>query len=807
MSSPSYNNLLNLLIGIRDETQIHANTAERVGTALIRLLQYLNDAPFLHKDREDSTDYMLRMNAGLEIADFLSGLLGTGGVFRKDADGKTYIEADKIYIRMKAYFDTIEVRKYIHSGGNRIASMAGIKCVKVEGLDGQGTVTENLERAVKFRCYFRGHDGEDSVTNDFLMGDLAFCKDTGKGIHRFWRKVIGKNAEGVLADDEFHWIDLSNVKGEYEEGSDIPLPQDDIIQLGNVDDTTRQGAIVEYVSGEDAPSYLVYSGIDGFSLEGKNQIALGYNSQTGHAYIKVLGDAYIGASDGSSYLKYDQARQELEIRAKVRLGSTLEDGRPLNDLGTQRGNLIMNSGFTGEYETESVTPVSAFTEESAVWSAPLRYWFGSNVEVCESADTVSGRKVTINSGTLGQDIVGVREGWYMLAFMGDLEEMTVSIASFSREMSVSPGWYRYEFPFYISSPLDMAILMFEGSGDIADVMLTEGTLPCEWAPAEADNDKARAEYDADEYLRSAIQDGNTEILGGLILSQLIKVGQWRDDQMKQETGGMSGLYNSEASPFLWGGGSLKQAFYTIRKYLRDPGYQASEEEVAQMTKFVVTHGGRAILSDVILRGYIYALGGVFRGKVYANDGEFRGKVYATDGEFKGRVEASEGSFKGTLDIGENSFHVNRDGSGQLAGGLMAWDAAGRNFSGLRINGSYLKIANFLSLDITEIDEVNSGDGNYYMTNNGDAGSSVNVVKSSSAVTVVFLPQYASNGNVITVKNLKSSSVTLRSRGTGGIDGGSAEIPIPAKGTVCGVISANSRNSSNYTFFIIATFNS
>ena len=39
-----------------------------------------------------------------------------------------------------------------------------------------------------------------------------------------------------------------------------------------------------------------------------------------------------------------------------------------------------------------------------------------------------------------------------------------------------------------------------------------------------------------------------------------------------------------------------------------------------MAKAVRTHGGRAILNDVILRGYVYALGGYFHGAIEQADG-------------------------------------------------------------------------------------------------------------------------------------------------------------------------------------------
>jgi hypothetical protein len=62
-----------------------------------------------------------------------------------------------------------------------------------------------------------------------------------------------------------------------------------------------------------------------------------------------------------------------------------------------------------------------------------------------------------------------------------------------------------------------------------------------------------------------------------------------------------------------------------------------------MAKFVVTHGGRAILNDIILRGYVYALGGMF---------------------------------KGAVDIAEGKIKLNADGSGSLAAGAVSWNKQG-----------------------------------------------------------------------------------------------------------------------------------
>ena len=282
----------------------------------------------LSKIEDDTAQGFISFMQGIQVGErFVSGILGEGGVFRRNADGKVYLETDNLYVRMKAYFDTVEVRHYKHSTGNRIASNAGIHCSRVVWIDASGNQTEDIDSAVKFRCYFRATDGEDTVANYFVAAsngtqDLAFCDKTtvesGVNNRRYWRAVVGKNA--VLTDDGEAWIDLS--KTDCDSGSDIPIAGDDIIQLGNKTDKERQGAIIEYVNGNDAPSYQIYQGINSYSRENKNIIRIGFNSRTGRAEMNVYGDAYIGDPNGSTFVKYDQSTKKLEIKAEVSIQST-----------------------------------------------------------------------------------------------------------------------------------------------------------------------------------------------------------------------------------------------------------------------------------------------------------------------------------------------------------------------------------------------------------------------------------------------------------------------------------------------------
>ena len=284
---------------------------------------------YIRKDIDDTAYGLIRLIKGMQVGErFVTGLLGEGGMFRKESDGTTYLECDKLYVRMRAYFDTVEIRKYIHSGGNRIASLAGIKCSRVEYIDENGNVTNDASDAVKFRCFFRANNDGQEVTNDFVVGDLAFCKETNaneaQGVeqHGYWRAVVGRNTQGVLTSDGEGWIDLSAT--DCLSGSDVPIAQDDIIQLGNKTDTTRQGAIIEFVGGADAPSYQIYQGINDYSLNGKNYIGLGYSSQNARAYLNVYGDAYVGDPNESTYIKYNAGTRQLEIKAKISSQSTID---------------------------------------------------------------------------------------------------------------------------------------------------------------------------------------------------------------------------------------------------------------------------------------------------------------------------------------------------------------------------------------------------------------------------------------------------------------------------------------------------
>lgn len=99
---------------------------------------------FLRKDQDESTNYLLTMFAGALFGNFSEGPLGSGACVKIDPiTGKSYIEVDELFVRMKAYFTELIIATLRHVGGNYILTPASMKCIKVE------------ELADVYRCYFK----------------------------------------------------------------------------------------------------------------------------------------------------------------------------------------------------------------------------------------------------------------------------------------------------------------------------------------------------------------------------------------------------------------------------------------------------------------------------------------------------------------------------------------------------------------------------------------------------------------------------------------------------------------------------
>lgn len=672
---------------IRDERIPKANTARRIGNAFLSLFEFAapNDEK-LSSVNDDTAQGLITFAKGLvskalaKLASlFVSGNTQLGengsqttfGSYKTDAsgasisvaeDGTSTAEFDFLNIRRAAYFREITIKELKHAGGEMALTAAAMVCSKVEWLNARGRVI-TAGTPTFYKCYFETSDGKRQIYQEFAVGDQARCQQfriesssaSFSSNKYYWRLVtaVGDN-----------YIILSNQDGKYD-GDGEPSVGDNIVQLGyqGANNPIRTSAIILSATASDAPSTKYYQGITSFSLQDCEVKDEGFEG--GQFHSRIYGTYYVGDREQSNYISYDPLTKTATFKgvAIFEPGTTLPDGTPieqLQDIGIKSGNMLLNSGFTGDYTSQQFDEKTEISDETAIFSDSAKYWETESAEFIETEESASGHAVNLTEGGLAQQISEklISGEKYTLSFKASGKSLKFTVGGYSENIQLTDELKRYSVIFSCSDPEDKRFRIFEATACVMEITLNQGNLPVQWQTAFDDQDKTLASLEAFQYLTAAITEAKTTVNGGLVMTQDIRVGQYRNGKMVKETGGMSGYAATRNSPFIWGGGDMLQAFYTIGKYIYDPGYMATDEELKKMCSFVLTHGGRAILNDIILHGYIYAKGGVLQ-SVRSPNGNFS---IDEEGNVKlmGNVTATSGQFGG-FTLTENQMHSEGDG--------------------------------------------------------------------------------------------------------------------------------------------------
>ena len=614
---------------------------------------------FLRKDKDDRTPHKLSSDKAFEIGKFVSG--STGGIIMVDKEtGQTYAEVDKLKVRMKAYFESLEIQNVNSVGGKivltpggavtlidvwtkgtieqtPILSMAdGNPILLADGSELQLMDKETVDNGVPegvYRCFFLAEQDGVEVENRFRAGFQIQSKNFNiqkpgeyqqVANHYYWRLCVGASKEPInVGIYKLHYIDLS--MADCDTGSDIPAKGDTVAHLGarikwkgidNKDVTDEsnidaQNAIVFSSTDVFSPSVTLYHGIDSYSYLNKEYIEYGVDKTNNKAFFHVYGDAYIGDRDGNSFVKFTQG-EGVELKGKLHIQEGSTGSANLTDLPDEiynavhlgSVNLLRNSGFTGDYESEQLSSSDELTPDKELYSKQLKYWTGV---ATVSADNDAGSGYSAAIGSLSQSVALIKGESYVISFKAKGTSVAVSCGDFSTTQPLTSGYQRFTFKFNFNGA---GIFMLSGTATVCELQLERGTIATDWKPSILDNDKSMAGFQAINYIADAIKDGSVDILGGLILANMIQLGNYKDGKMQKVTAGVSGIYNDDDDVAFWAGGKLEQAIMTVMKFRNDPNYQPTDAEWANMANFVATHGG-----DVFLKGYIYALGGFFRGRV------------------------------------------------------------------------------------------------------------------------------------------------------------------------------------------------
>ena len=183
----------------------------------------------------------------VESPSFSEGALGAGFRMYVNQQGRAELELDDIVVRRSMKVFELIIQQIKHQGGMVIWSAASMECSRVEQVTGG------------YKCYFDSKDGQ--IPNEFVVGDQARCQrfDLGTTTAKYyWRLVT------AVGDD---YIILSAT--DCDADSDVPAAGDNIVQLGNRNNTSRQSARVTTTIDANSPRDDYYKGINSYDLTGK----------------------------------------------------------------------------------------------------------------------------------------------------------------------------------------------------------------------------------------------------------------------------------------------------------------------------------------------------------------------------------------------------------------------------------------------------------------------------------------------------------------------------------------------------------
>ena len=333
---------------------------------------------FLRKDKPDSTKYLLSLLGGavcdnLESQDFAAGPFGTGYVLKRNPKtGRSYMELDEIYVRLKAYFETLEIKHLSHVGGRIVLSPAGMECIRVEEVtaeyeelyDSTGSqltdsandpLLANKEGGTKaYRCYFKQEEDGREIVNEFAVDDLAQCREFNvkENISQqicnqyYWRRVL------YVGED---YIDLS--MDDCDAGSMVPKAGDTIVTIGNKTDINRQHVVFLSSYDEDAPCIKLYSGINSYSMLNKEVTVISPNADknvfTGQVVIKPGSTGFGNLSDAPDM---ELIEQEILDAKEAADSAKKEIGDVLQSVGDLAGYVdgAFSDGIVSEAEAKAI---------------------------------------------------------------------------------------------------------------------------------------------------------------------------------------------------------------------------------------------------------------------------------------------------------------------------------------------------------------------------------------------------------------------------------------------------------------------
>ncbi len=315
---------------------------------------------FLSKLKDDYTQHKVGSAKAFEVGRYEAG--SSGGIIGIDGNGDSFAEVARLYVRVRAFFESLTViNADVLAGKQYITPGGGIVCTRVEETD------------TAYRCYFLSEQDGEKTETKMMAGDQAIAQmfnakiETANKVsnHRYWRLVLAVDNDAYTDDGGNHYGCVYLSKNDCESGSDVPQPGDHICQLGHrgTDRPERQTAMVFSTVDADAPSIHMYSGINSFSLSGKSVISFGQDPDTHKVYFRL------GASDAEHYFDFKDGK--ILFNGTLAVGSKIGDKDIDTFIGDKVEGLRQSVGVYRLVAEGEVSPVECDAAGAVTGAYPV----------------------------------------------------------------------------------------------------------------------------------------------------------------------------------------------------------------------------------------------------------------------------------------------------------------------------------------------------------------------------------------------------------------------------------------------------
>lgn len=223
------------------------------------------------------------------------------GVDTERLTGKDIV-VDNLTVNKAAHFFSLSVDEIKATQGQIIVTPASSVIEKVEVL-----------ASGDYKCWWKNTDSLTTTTQTFSAGDFVVCQTFNTGQSRYYWRLCTEAG----GSDGWNYITLSKTDKDPASVSE-PVKGDNIVQLGNRTDTTRQAAIIisAYNTGYldktvVAPSIVQYQGINDYNLEthrlnvisvGKNIFSGEFRVDNGKTLESYIADRIKLTASGTPYI-------------------------------------------------------------------------------------------------------------------------------------------------------------------------------------------------------------------------------------------------------------------------------------------------------------------------------------------------------------------------------------------------------------------------------------------------------------------------------------------------------------------------